>query len=299
MRGRSLAAAPELRDCKEAIRNALPAGHTRHARQRGYRNRRLGLLAWSNYFRRTGWLRVRNRYSGAHFQYHHSVGVVERFSNEAPGHPAVRGFLHRPDAETSGALVLAHGAGSNCSAPLLVAVANAFAGSGLAVLRCDLPFRQARPHGPPAGNGALDRAGLRRAVEVLREIVPEPVYLGGHSYGGRQGSMLAAEDPALVNALLLLSYPLHPPEKPQQLRTAHFPKLCAPALFVSGCRDPFGSLDEMQTAVRLISAPTELLTIEGAGHDLARGGYDEVARRALAAFMRLAGLRMMRQDPPA
>jgi hypothetical protein len=212
---------------------------------------------------------------------------VERFTNEAAGLPAVRGFLHRPDAGTRGSLVLTHGAGSNCAAPLLVAVAEAFAGSGITVLRCDLPFRQARPHGPPAGNGALDRAGLKRAVEVLHGIAPGRAFLGGHSYGGRQGSMLAAEDPAIADALLLLSYPLHPPEKPQQLRTAHFPNLRTPALFVSGCRDPFGSMDEMQTALRLVRAPTELLTIEGAGHDLARGGYDEVAHRALSAFTRL------------
>jgi len=215
--------------------------------------------------------------------------TVERFTNEAPGHPAVRGFLHRPDVEARGSLVLTHGAGSNCAAPLLVAVAEAFAGSGLAVLRCDLPFRQARPHGPPAGNGALDRAGLKRAVEVLRGIVPGRAFLGGHSYGGRQGSMLAAEDPAIADGLLLLSYPLHPPEKPQQLRTAHFPKLRTPALFVSGCRDPFGTIDEIQTVLRLIPAPTQLLTIEDAGHDLAREGYAEVARRALAAFTQFLG----------
>ncbi len=215
--------------------------------------------------------------------------TVERFTNEAPGHPAVRGFLHRPDVEARGSVVLTHGAGLNCAAPLLVAVAEAFASSGLAVLRCDLPFRQARPHGPPAGNGAIDRAGLKRAVEVLRSIVPGRAFLGGHSYGGRQGSMLAAEDPAIADGLLLLSYPLHPPEKPQQLRTAHFPKLRTPALFVSGCRDPFGTIDEIQTALRLIPAPTELLAIEDAGHDLARGGYAEVAQRALAAFARFLG----------
>lgn len=98
--------------------------------------------------------------------------------------------------------------------------------------------------------------------------------------------MLAAEDPALVSGLLLLSYPLHPPEKPEQLRTAHFPKLQTPALFVSGGRDPFGSVDEMQAARGLIPAPTELLTVEGAGHDLGRRGYDELARRVLEAFLR-------------
>ncbi len=213
--------------------------------------------------------------------------MVEPFINQTPGQPAVRGFLHRPETNARDALVLTHGAGSNCRAPLLLAVAEAFSAAGLVILRCDLPFRQARPHGPPAGNGALDRAGLRRAVEVLREIAPGRMFLGGHSYGGRQGSMLAAEDPALADGLLLLSYPLHPPEKPEQRRTAHFPALRAPALFVRGSRDPFGSLDEMCAALTLIPAPTELLTIEGAGHDLGRTGHDEVARQALAAFTRL------------
>src|SRR5271169_3041321 len=106
------------------------------------------------------------------FHYHHSVrgmSSLERFVDETPGQPAVRGFLHCPDTPWSNALVLTHGAGSNCGAPLLVAMAETFAAAGILVLRCDLPFRQARPHGPPFGNGALDRAGLLRAVDVLRE----------------------------------------------------------------------------------------------------------------------------------
>jgi uncharacterized protein len=75
------------------------------------------------------------------------------------------------------------------------------------------------------------------------------MFLGGHSYGGRQASMLAAEEPDLAAGLLLLSYPLHPPRRPARLRTAHFPKLTTPALFVHGTRDPFGSMDEMRAAV--------------------------------------------------
>lgn len=98
--------------------------------------------------------------------------------------------------------------------------------------------------------------------------------------------MLAAEDPDLVHALLLLSYPLHPPKRPEQMRTAHFPKLKVPVLFVHGSRDPFGSLEEMRAAIKLIAAPVELLGIEGAGHDLIRGTRD-VAGQALAAFLRL------------
>jgi uncharacterized protein len=216
------------------------------------------------------------------------MSTVERFADETPGQPPVRGFLHSPDTTSGDALVLTHGAGSNCGATLLVAVAEAFAEAGVLVLRCDLPFRQARPHGPPFGNGAQDRAGLRRAVEVVRELTSRDaravrLLLGGHSYGGRQASTLVSEHVALADALLLLSYPLHPPNKPQQLRTAHFRQLRAPALFVHGSRDPFGSLDEMRAALSLIPSHTELVAIENAGHDLAHGRHD-VAGRVLAAW---------------
>jgi hypothetical protein len=170
-------------------------------------------------------------------------------------------------------LVLAHGAGSNCRAPLLVRVAETFAAAGLAVLRIDLPFRQSRPHGPPyPACAARDQQGLRRAVVVLRATVAGSVFLGGHSYGGRQASMLAATEPGLAAALLLLSYPLHPPGRCANLRTGHFPSLRTPALFVHGDRDPFGSLEEMREALTLIPAPVRLLPVEGAGHDLGKGG---------------------------
>ena len=183
--------------------------------------------------------------------------------------PEVRGFLHEPAEPIGDALVVTHGAGANCQSKLLIAVADAFADAGYLVLRCNLPFRQLSPHGPPfPAMAARDREGLRRAVDVLRSKAPGRIFLGGHSYGGRQGSMLAAEQPLLVAGLLLLSYPLHPPRKPAQLRTAHFPHLKTPSLFVHGGRDPFGSQDEMKTALALIPAQTKLLEIEGAGHEL-------------------------------
>ena len=169
--------------------------------------------------------------------------------------PAVRGFLHEPSLPSGDALVLTHGAGANCQSKLLIALADTFADAGYMVLRCDLPFRQSRPHGPPfPAMAARDREGLRRAVEVLRSQSAGRIFLGGHSYGGRQGSMLAAEQPQLVAGLLLLSYPLHPPRKPLELRTGHFSQLNTPALFVHGGRDPFGSHEEMKAALALIPA---------------------------------------------
>jgi predicted alpha/beta-hydrolase family hydrolase len=184
--------------------------------------------------------------------------------------PAVRGFLHEPARPTGHGLVLTHGAGANCQSKLLVALARAFSDvASFMVLRCDLPFRQKRPQGPPFPGGAeTDREGLRRAVEVLRKSLSGNVFLGGHSYGGRQATMLAADDEQLAAGLLLLSYPLHPPRKPAELRTNHFPKLKTPLLFVHGARDPFGSLEEMNSALQFIPARHMLLDIAGAGHEL-------------------------------
>lgn len=181
----------------------------------------------------------------------------------------MRGFLHVPASPSGDGLVLTHGAGANCQSALLMALATAFCESGLTILRCDLPFRQLRPHGPPPrGSTERDQVGLRNAVEAMRQKLSGRVFLGGHSYGGRQATMLAAAEPGLVKGLLLLSYPLHPPKKPEQLRIAHFPNLRTPSLFVHGSRDGMGRLEEMQEAVKGIPARTELVTIEHVGHEL-------------------------------
>jgi len=217
-------------------------------------------------------------------------------------------------------LVLTHGAGGNAQATLLRALADAFAEAGYAVLRCNLPYRQTRSFGPPGpADAARDRGGLRNAVAVLKKAMIEKtmgapllagvarsgefdlksarIYLGGHSYGGRQSSMLCAElskeDPNLVAGLLLLSYPLHPPRRPEQQRTQHLPDLHTPALFVSGTRDPFGTVDELQRALKMIPAKTKLLAVEGAGHDLGfkrKGKKEELPEKILSVFTELLEL---------
>ena len=205
--------------------------------------------------------------------------------------PPLRGFLHRPAEPNGKALVLTHGAGANCHAPLLVALAEAFAGAGFTVRRCDLPFRQERPFGPPnPGNAARDREGLRNALHAMRKVASGQMFLGGHSYGGRQATMLCSEEPGIADGLLLLSYPLHPPRKPEQLRTQHLPKLSTPALFVHGTRDPFGTIVEMEAALKLIPAKTSLLPVENAGHDLGFKGKSmggDLIVRVLPAFREL------------
>jgi len=188
---------------------------------------------------------------------------------EVAGEPQVRGFVHEPAQSNGDAVALTHGAGANCQSNLLAEMGNALAELGFMVLRFDLPFRQMRRYGPPhPGSAERDRDGVRRAIAVMKEKVKGRVFVGGHSYGGRQATMLIAEEPQLADGLLLLSYPLHPPKKPEQLRTSHFPKMKRPAYFVHGTSDPFGTIAEMKAALKLIPAAHELLEIEGAGHEL-------------------------------
>ena len=241
--------------------------------------------------------------------------------------PKVRGYLHVPETPSGDGLVLTHGAGSNAQSPLLIALAETFSAAGFTVLRCDLPYRQSRSFGPPGpGDAARDRAGLKNALAAIKAAdapslsrrslagqgdsdSPQTpigsqrsergeskrgtsIFLGGHSYGGRQASMLCAEEPDLATALLLLSYPLHPPRKPEQQRTQHLPDLRTPALFVHGTRDPFGSIAELEQALKMIPAKTKLLTVEGAGHDLGFKGkakHVDLTSAVLAAFKDFLG----------
>ena len=187
--------------------------------------------------------------------------------------PFVRGRVHRPNRASGDALLLTHGAGGNCNAPLIVALSETLAESGYTVLRIDLPYRQRRPYGPPGPADARhDRAGLNNALTALKQVVPGRLFIGGQSYGGRQCSILCAgqEEQASepIAGLLLLSYPLHPPGKPEQLRTGHFSSLQTPTLFIEGTRDAFGSIAEIERAIRQIPGKHKLVPVEGAGHDL-------------------------------
>jgi hypothetical protein len=207
---------------------------------------------------------------------------AERFEDLTPDQLPVRGFIH--GAQSDDVLVLTHSAGGNCNAPLLVAVAEQFSQCNLNVLRCDLPFRQRRPHGPPMRTANEDQQGLRRAAELMRARFSGRVFMGGHSYGGRMASMLLAADPAVAEALLLLSYPLHPPKKPQQMRTQHFPELRTPTLFVQGTKDEFATIDEIDAARKLAAGKNDLLVIDGAGHSLG----PKFAERIVDAFVGFA-----------
>lgn len=220
------------------------------------------------------------------------TGAFQAFRDDLVN-PPVRGFVHRPVRGSGSGLILAHGAGSNSNSPLLVTIAPAFASAGFVVLRCDLPSRQNRAYGPPRpGDAERDREGLKNAAAALKKLGCERIYLGGHSYGGRQATMLCAEEPGLAAGLFLLSYPLHPPRKPGQLRIQHLPELRVPALFVHGTRDPFGTIEEMETALKLIPAKSQLFRVDGAGHDLgfkAKSMPEELVGGVVQAFQGFFG----------
>jgi predicted alpha/beta-hydrolase family hydrolase len=181
----------------------------------------------------------------------------------------------RPCADVApGALLLTPGAGSDRTHPTLVAIERAVA--PLPVARIDFPYRR-------AGRRAPDRADKlvaciveeAAALAAAAGIAPERLVLGGRSMGGRMCSLAVAGGlPAL--GLVLVSYPLHPPGKPDQLRTAHFPKLDLPCLFVSGDRDPFGSPAELAAATAAIPGPVRHVWVAGGRHEL-KGADAEVA----------------------
>ncbi|MBV9950374.1 MAG: dienelactone hydrolase [Acidimicrobiia bacterium] len=165
-----------------------------------------------------------------------------------------------------GALLLAPGAGSGRNHPTLVGIEKAVA--PLPVARVDFPYRR-------EGRRAPDRAPKLIAciVEEAAALVadahvrPGRLVLGGRSMGGRMCSMAVAEGlPAA--GLVLLSYPLHPPGKPDALRVDHFPALDLPCLFVSGTKDPFGSPAELEAHTAAIPGPVTHVWIEGAGHEV-------------------------------
>ena len=163
-----------------------------------------------------------------------------------------------------GALLLTPGAGAGRDQHTLVAVDNAVA--PLPCRRVDFPYRLQGKRVPDKAPVAIAHL-FEQAAELTREAAVDParLVLGGRSYGGRMCSMAVAQGlPAA--GLILLSYPLHPPGKPENLRTEHFPGITVPVLLISGKSDPFGSAAEFDTHLAAIPGPVTQLWLTG-GHD--------------------------------
>lgn len=174
-------------------------------------------------------------------------------------------------------MVLTPGAGASADHPSLLALDVRLSGHGFAVRRVDFPYRLAGRRMPDRQPVLVD-AVLAAASTFAGElgIGTDRLALGGRSMGGRMCSVAVAEGlPAA--ALVLVSYPLHPPGRPEQLRTAHFADLRVPCLFVSGDRDAFGRPDELRAATRKIRGPVRHVWIEGGDHGLRRRDEEVVA----------------------
>ena len=173
-------------------------------------------------------------------------------------------------------LVLTPGAGAGRDQPALVAIDEALTAAGVPVARVDFPYRRAGRRAPDRAP-VLVAAVVEAAGDLSRTlgVAPGRVALGGRSMGGRMCSMAVAEGLEAA-ALVLVSYPLHPPGKPERPRTEHFPAIAVPCLFVSGRRDAFGTPDELEAATAAIAGPVTHAWIEGGDHGL-RGKDAQVA----------------------
>lgn len=167
-------------------------------------------------------------------------------------------------------LLLFPGAGSDRDHGSLVAIERAVA--PMPCVRADFPYRK-------AGRRAPDRAPvLLAAVREESAAIAGPLVLGGRSMGGRICSMIVGDDadPVAAVGLVLISYPLHPPGKPDRLRVEHLPRISVPCLFVQGTRDAFGTPDELREWTATIAGPVDHVWIDGKGHDL-KGADEQVA----------------------
>lgn len=189
-----------------------------------------------------------------------------------------------PKKKARTGLLLAPGAGADRNQGALVAVDRAVTAAGGEVVRMDFPYRK-------AGRRAPDRpAVLVKAVnddaDALRKRTSR-VVVGGRSMGGRMCSVAVAEGLA-ADGLVLISYPLHPPGRPDKLRTEHFPALKVPCLFLSGTRDAFGTVAELESAASRIPGDVSFEWIEGKDH--AMRGTDPAVAEIVVAWLRRQGL---------
>lgn len=167
-------------------------------------------------------------------------------------------------------LLLTPGASATREQPSLVALDEAVSSLGVAVERMDFPYTQAGRRAPDRPPVLLE--AVRSGAAALADghgLRPRDLFLGGRSMGGRICSMAVA-DGLPAKGLVLVSYPLHPPGKPEKLRTEHFPRIDVPCLFVSGTRDSFGTPDELEEATAAIPGPVSHVWIEGGDHGLRR-----------------------------
>lgn len=189
--------------------------------------------------------------------------------------------------------MLAHGAGAGQNHPFMVAYARGLAGLGIDVVTFDFPYmaqqRRVPDRTPVLESSFRDAIAEARAGETLRG---RRLFIGGKSMGGRMATHLAAQGVEGLAGVVALGYPLHPPGKPEQRRTAHLPDITVPLLIVQGERDTFGTPVELAPVIAAMRAHVTLHVVSGGDHSLtvrARGQDQRpVILQAIADWMEAA-----------
>jgi len=202
--------------------------------------------------------------------------VTRSFQVETPKGPVSAERTGPADGPT---LVLAHGAGNDLHAPILVGFADGLAEHGVACVRFNFPYKQQGRRGPDP------ERTLRGAwMAVFEATNGGPVWVGGKSLGGRIASMLVAEGEMPAAGIVFVGYPLHPPGKPERIRDAHLAEIRAPMLFLQGTADPFARWDLLEPLVARLGDTAVLRPVEGGDHSFRVRGAprdDEGTGRAL------------------
>ena len=205
--------------------------------------------------------------------------------------------MNRSAATEPKAALLTHGAGSGADQPTLLAVDAALSQLGVVVRRMEFPYRRAGRRAPDRAPKLLESI-RSELVDLTTElgIGPREVVLGGRSMGGRMCSMVIADGVVEAAGLVIISYPLHPPGRPDRLRTEHLPRITVPVLAVSGTRDSFGTKEELSEALAEIAGTVTTHWVDGGRHELK--GTDAEVATAVAAWWTATFTRSPRRRSP-
>jgi hypothetical protein len=215
--------------------------------------------------------------------------MPERFEVALDGGGRVTALTYAPESRATATLILGHGAGANQLHAFMVRAATGIAAHGVETVTFNFPYTEAKRRVPDP----LPKleACFRAVVREVRKRGDRSLFLGGKSMGGRVASHVAAAGEPDLAGLVFLGYPLHPPGKPEQLRSRHLPSIAVPMLFVQGTRDAFGTPEELRPIVATLRPKVALFPVEGGDHSFKvpkRSGpsEDEVWDAVLGAVLR-------------
>jgi uncharacterized protein len=185
-------------------------------------------------------------------------------------HVSAIGYSAALEDRLSMSLILAHGAGANQASGFMVRFAEGLCARGIDTITFNFLYTEAGRRIPDRADKleacyrrviAACHAGAFTAIADNQKLV-----IGGKSMGGRIASQVAAAGNDGIAGVLMLGYPLHPPGRPDKLRTAHLPSIKVPMLFVQGARDAFGTPAELAPIIKQLKAPSDLYVVDGGDH---------------------------------